>query len=35
MEYAIPFATLFWLFVPMPLVILLSIVTLFNKKKEV
>jgi len=33
MEHSIPGLTLFFLFVPMPIVILLSIITLFKKKE--
>ncbi len=32
-EYAIAGITWFWIFVPMPLLILLSIVTLFTERK--
>lgn len=32
MEHAISGASLFWLFVPMPLLILLSIITLFMER---
>jgi len=32
MEYAISGSSLFWLFVPMPLLILLSIITMFTER---
>ncbi len=35
MEYAISGATIFWLFVPMPLLIVFSIVTLFTEGREI
>lgn len=34
MEHAISGATWFWLFVPMPLLILLSIITMFTGKES-
>ncbi|MBP2258485.1 hypothetical protein J2Z81_002468 [Virgibacillus campisalis] len=32
MEYAISGGTILWLFVPMPILIILSIITLFTEK---
>jgi len=34
MEHVIPSSTLFWLFVPMPLLIILSIITLFTEGRN-
>lgn len=33
-EFALSGATWFWLFVPMPLLIILSIITLFTERRE-
>lgn len=33
-EYAIAGATWFWLFVPMPILIILSAITLFTERRE-
>jgi hypothetical protein len=34
MEHALTGATIFWLFVPMPLLILLSLVTYFTERRD-
>ncbi|EQB36976.1 hypothetical protein M948_11145 [Virgibacillus sp. CM-4] len=34
MDYAIQGATWFWLFVPMPIVLLLSLITLFTERRK-
>ncbi len=33
-EFALTGATWFWLFVPMPILILLSVITLFTERSE-
>lgn len=34
MEYALSGATWFWLFVPMPILIILATITLFTERRE-
>ncbi len=33
-EFALSGATWFWLFVPMPILVILSIITLFTERRE-